>query len=259
MTSVAPAIGAPNTSAASGFDPFGTVNERPAICTAMPDEAAFFTALASRQSAPLRVGMAAFQAITFADAEVLLVTSGIGLVNAAAAATLAITRFGANLLISAGSAGGMGAGVRVGDVVIGNETAYTFADATAFGRYVKGQVPQMPATYQASPDLVRAALAATEDGLQAYVGLLISSDAFITANNFTGIVQDFPTAQAADMETAALAQVAYSFDKPWVAVRGISDLCGPVAADDFVTHLADVAALSARVVHRVIRNLAVGN
>jgi len=226
----------------------GSVTGEPgriAICTAMGEEAAFFQALSTRASEPGIVGKASFQVLTIAGIEVLLVTSGIGLVNAAAAATIAITQFGATALISAGSAGGMGAEVQVGDVVIGTETQYTFADATAFGHYVKGQVPQMPASYQTNPQLVNLL---KSDGLRTHLGAIISSDAFVTAHNFAAISKDFPAAQAADMETAAIAQVAYLFGVPWVAVRGISDLCGPAAAEDFATHLDGAAALSAQMV-----------
>ena len=52
------------------------------------------------------------------------------------------------VLVSAGSAGGLGVGVRVGDVVVGSSYVLADADARAFG-YVLGQVPGMPASYPA--------------------------------------------------------------------------------------------------------------
>lgn len=245
----------------------------PAICAAMPDEAALISAVAKPLGEPTKVGGATFQRIDIANTPALLVTSGIGLTNAAAAATIAVTQFGADLLISAGSAGGMGTDVKVGDIVIGTETKYTFADATAFGKYELGQVPQMPPSYLADPQLITAvaqrsqpaprsqatpsphadsgssaSIPASPGNLTTHQGLIISSDAFITANNFNSVADNFPTALAADMETAAIAQVAYLFGVPWLAVRGISDLCGPAAADDFVTHLDDAAALSAQAI-----------
>ncbi|MDR2704061.1 MAG: 5'-methylthioadenosine/S-adenosylhomocysteine nucleosidase [Cellulomonadaceae bacterium] len=219
-----------------------------AICVAMDSEAAPFRELAVTCSAETVVGQARFQRLTFAKGtEALLVISGIGLVNAAVAASTAVQQFGADILVSSGSAGGVGSGVKVGDVVIGNEATHSFADATAFGEYVVGQIPRMPPTY-----LSKTPLAGVATGLEAEMkihrGPAISGDAFVSAHNFDAVTKNFPTALAADMETAAIAQVAHLFGIHWLAVRGISDLCGPAAADDFVTHVDDAAARAAAVV-----------
>jgi len=245
-----------------------------AILVAMEEELAPFLATATTRhpAAPERgsqdLAGARFLEIEINNIRVLLVTTGIGLVNAAIAATLAITRFSADTLISCGSAGGVGKGVRVGDVVVATETCYSSADATAFTNYALGQIPQMPARFVADANLVRdsallnaGALTPQNDGgggpakSAVHRGLTLSSDAFIWEKNYADYVGKFPDALATDMETAAIGQVAYKFGVPWVSIRAISDLCGPQGPDDFKTHIDGAAEIAAQAVTQLLSKL----
>jgi len=258
----------------------------PAILVAMPEELAPFLPAFEEAAGRLettktkQLAGATFRKIEVDGKPALLVTTGIGLVNAAAAATLAISEFGADLLISSGSAGGVGQDVRVGDVVVSAETCYSTADATAFTNYALGQIPQMPPRFIANAALLRArdsvtpavasaqndggvvSLPSVEEPVTAvskprelHQGLILSSDAFIWEKNYADYVGKFPDALATDMETAAIGQVAYKFGVPWVSVRGISDLCGPAGPDDFYTHLDGAANIAAEVVMQLVRDL----
>jgi adenosylhomocysteine nucleosidase len=213
----------------------------------MAEELEPYLAKASTITEQLEIGSARFSTAKIEGKRVLLVQSGIGLVNAAVASTIAVVQFGATSLISAGSAGGIGAGVRVGDVVIGNQARFSTADATAFTHYEHGQIPQMPAVYESCLETTPSWFNGFNS--QVHAGEVISSDAFVWEKNFADITQKFPAALAADMETAAIAQVAYKFGVKWLAVRGISDLCGP---NDFNEHLDTAAALSADVTMRLV-------
>lgn len=79
----------------------------------------------------------------------MLVKSGIGKVEAGISTALLITKFNADVVINSGSAGGIGEGLSVGDVVVSTETAYHDADARAAG-YEYGQLPGQPSRFQAS-------------------------------------------------------------------------------------------------------------
>ena len=66
-----------------------------------------------------------------------------------------------------------------------------------------------------------------------------------TADLFDGVL-------ATDMESSAIAQTARSFNAPFLAIRGISDLCGPASDADFLTHVDDAAERSTEVVAAVL-------
>lgn len=217
------------------------------VVAAMEEEIAPFEQRADRLAHQRHVGMARSVIATAGGRQILLVRSGIGAVNAATAAVLAVHAVRTPVVVSAGSAGGLGSGVRVGDVVIGDEYAFAGADASAFG-YVPGQIPGMPASYPGAPALVERA----QQRPGVLVGAMVSGDSFVDATNVDEVRARFPRALTADMETAAIAQVCYSFGIPYVAVRGVSDLCGPTAGEDFRLAVDDVAALSADVALELI-------
>jgi len=227
------------------------------VVTAMADESAPFMARADVVGDSTPMGHAEHRLLTIGGRQVLLVQCGIGLVNSATAAAVAIQGTHPRAIISAGTAGGVGLDVRVGDVVVGSEYVYAGADARAFG-YELGQVPGMPEVYEAEQVLHDAALTALVD-VRVMTGTVLSGDAFIDASRVDRIRTMFPTAVAIDMESAALAHTAHLYGVPFLSVRGISDLCGPIAGTDFLAHVDDAADRSATVVIEVLRRLAVAD
>ncbi|MCC2321769.1 5'-methylthioadenosine/S-adenosylhomocysteine nucleosidase [Cellulomonas xiejunii] len=217
------------------------------VVTAMGVEASPFLDRASAVGDEVEVVGARRRVLDMNGARVLLVTCGIGIVNAASAATLALHGTGARVALSAGSAGGLGLDVRVGDVVVGATTVFGAADARVFG-YALGQVPGMPARFDADPALLTAAAGVDAGGPTVRTGLIVSSDVFVDAERAVGMREAFPDALACDMESTALAQAAYLAGVPFLSVRGISDLCGPIAGVDFSAHVDDAAERSATVV-----------
>lgn len=189
--------------------------------------------------------------------ELVLVRSGIGLVAAASALATALTRLAPAVVLSAGTAGGLGREVEVGDVCVSTTLAYTDADATAFG-YAHGQTPGQPAVFEADaavlarveevgPAALRASTASS-GGARIRAGQMLAGNSFVTAANVGRARELFPGAVSTDMESTALAQVAASAGIPFASVRGVSDLCGPEAGQDFHIGAHEAAARSAAVV-----------
>ena len=189
--------------------------------------------------------------------ELVLVRSGIGLVAAASALATALTRLAPAVVLSAGTAVGLGREVEVGDVCVSTTLAYTDADATAFG-YAHGQTPGQPAVFEADaavlarveevgPAALHGATASSGDA-RIRAGQMLAGNSFITAANVGRARELFPGAVSTDMESTALAQVAASARIPFASVRGVSDLCGPEAGQDFHIGAHEAAARSAAVV-----------
>ena len=74
--------------------------------------------------------------------EVALLQSGIGKVAAAIGTTALLQLAKPDVVLNTGSAGGVAKGLKVGDIVISDETRYHDADVTAFG-YEKVNYPQI--------------------------------------------------------------------------------------------------------------------
>ena len=227
-----------------------------AIIGAMEQEIAL---LQSRIAQPQheKVAHVAITRGTLAGKPILLAQSGIGKVNAAITTTVLLEKYQAACVINTGSAGGLQGGMKQGDVIVGIQTAHHDADATAFG-YVIGQLPQMPARYEADAALVehaaRAAIAF--DGAAIHRGLIVSGDQFINhPDKIARIRTHFPDALAVEMEAAAIAQTCYQFARPCVIIRALSDLADGEAEYSFETFLQMAATHSAEMVENLVKSL----
>ena len=228
------------------------------VLVAMPEEAAPLTArleAAQQLETPFAVGVAATRG-TLAGTDAVVVTTGIGIAAASAAATWAILTTSPGLVVAAGSCGGLASDVEVGTLIVGETFTYSIADATAFG-YAPGQVPGGPERFTARAAWVDAAeqaalrAEARSGGHGVRRGLMLSGDAFVTAEIAAPMRERFPAALSADMETTASARTAEALGVPFVALRAVSDLCGPAAGQQFHLELEVVAETSAAAVEQL--------
>lgn len=192
------------------------------------------------------------------DSALLLVQTGIGKVNAACAAALTIEKFAPAAIINIGSAGGFAPNVRLGDIVVGTEALYSDADATCFG-YAPGQIPKMPPVYPADEGLLRLAEQLAKEPEFAGIvrfGAILTADAFMSDPALAQrLARLFPTAFAADMEGAAIAQAAYQCGTPCLNLRSISDIAGDNAAQSFDANLDQAARTAAGFFTRLARSI----
>jgi adenosylhomocysteine nucleosidase len=216
---------------------------RPLIVTAMAEEMGPFLERVTEVGDERPAGGGLLRDATVGGVPVLLLESGIGMVNAAVATTAVLTVEDVSVVISAGTAGGIG-NVGVGDVVLGSACILAEADARAFG-YELGQIPRMPARYPAHPHLVEIVETLA---LPVVSGLVLSSDTFVTQARAETMLRDFPETRCVDMESAALAQTCYRLGVPFATIRGISDAGDTDAASDFAGHVGLAAERSAAVV-----------
>ena len=235
------------------------------VVVAMQEEAEpFLHALPGRAHAPAveLPGPAQAWSLDLDGREVVLLRCGIGLVAAASALASALAQVAPGAIVSAGTTGGLGRTVEVGDVCACTEAAYNDVDATAFG-YAPGQTPGQPAVFPADAALVARvrevggaalrAATATSGASRVHVGQMLAGGSFVTAANVGATRSLFPQAVSTDMETTAVAQVARAHATPFLSVRGVSDLCGPEAGQDFHIGADEAAARSAAVVLAVLR------
>lgn len=195
--------------------------------------------------------------------EVVLMLCGIGKVASALSTTLLIERAGVRRLLFTGVAGGLGTGVRVGDVVVARSFIQHDLDVSPlFARHV---VPDLGVSELHCDDSLTLALAEAarqvladpgpglaELGLQGarlHQGLMISGDRFVsTAAESQALRTQLPQALAVEMEGAAMAQVCAAYGVPCGMVRTISDRADDQAHLDFNRFLASVASPMSRAI-----------
>ncbi|PTM53231.1 5'-methylthioadenosine/S-adenosylhomocysteine nucleosidase [Desmospora activa] len=189
--------------------------------------------------------------------DVVILQSGIGKVNAAIGTTLMIQNQQPDYIINSGCAGGFHPDLAVGDIVISTEIRHHDVDATIFG-YEYGQVPQMPAFYQADPVLVTMAAKAAQThlDLRVHQGLIASGDSFMSDDNRVALIKSkYPHLYAAEMEAAAIAQVCHQFRIPFVVIRSISDIAGQDAKLSYEQFMELAAERSAQIALSMLAQL----
>ena len=188
---------------------------------------------------------------------VVLALSKIGKVAAATTAAALIERFGAGRIVFTGVAGGLKAGVQVGDVVVAGSFVQHDMDASPlFARY---EVPLYGRAGFSTDDamtglLLAAAQAAFATGqtppgfaqAKVHCGLIASGDRFVGAAAQSQALQNALLAAghdalAVEMEGAAVAQVCHDYGVPFAAVRTISDRADDSAHVDFQEFVDKVA------------------
>lgn len=191
---------------------------------------------------------------------VVLALSRIGKVAAATTAAALLEHFQARAVLFTGVAGGVGANVNVGDVVLARQfVQHDMNAAPLFPRY---EVPLTattvwPTDTDWSERLLQAArhslMGAQYEGhtVQIHQGLIATGDQFVcAATQATLLCQDLNasghSALAVEMEGAAVAQVCADYGVPFAAVRTISDRADDSAHVDFPQFVRSVASVYAR-------------
>jgi adenosylhomocysteine nucleosidase len=190
-------------------------------------------------------------------AEVILLKSGIGKVNAAMSTSILLEKYKPDLIINTGSAGGFSPALNVGDIVISSEVRHHDVDVTVFN-YEYGQVPHLPAAFSADEKLIKTAEKAAEEieGIQIVRGLIATGDSFMNDPVKVEFVRTkFDNLQAVEMEAAAIAQVAYQFKTPFVIIRALSDIAGKESNISFDQFLEKAALHSATLVMKMVAAL----
>ncbi len=198
----------------------------------------------------------------WAGQDVVLVLSKVGKVAAATTSAVLIEAFDVKSVLFTGVAGGMGAGVKVGDVVVADAfIQHDLNSAPLFPRY---EIPLYGrSTFDCDPGLSAVLFEAAKLGLAGvgdhfhhnllleaptvHCGLIASGDQFVC--DLKAAAQMRADLQAAghqplavEMEGAAVAQVCHDYGLPFAAMRTISDRADDQAHLDFSAFVNQVAS-----------------
>lgn len=213
-----------------------------------------------------RIGGRDYHCGVLAGRECVIVLARVGKVAAAATVVTLIHAFDVEAIVFTGVAGGIGPGVAVGDIVIGDVVMQHDLDASPlFPRY---EIPLLGMSRLPSRASMSDAMAACASaflahdmsadiapderaafGLQApqvHRGLIVSGDCFVSgATHADDILAALPDALCVEMEGGAVAQVCFEYGVPFTLVRTISDRADAQAATDFMRFVNGVASVYA--------------
>lgn len=182
---------------------------------------------------------------------ILLIKSGIGKVNGAMAAMHAAEE-GADIIINTGLAGGIDASLNQGDIVLASRVCYH--DVWCGEPNKIGQVQDLPLYFETPKEIIQNI---QKSAPQFKVGLTVTGDQFLTdVKRLKEIKSEFKDALAVDMESAAIAHVAYVKHKQFISLRIISDVVGKVGQfEQFEEFMKNTPQTAAEMVDTTIRVL----
>ncbi|MFL9895072.1 5'-methylthioadenosine/adenosylhomocysteine nucleosidase [Paraburkholderia sp. RL17-381-BIF-C] len=247
----------------SAIDPSlggASVSHRPlGILAALPQELGDLLE-AMRAEAGVRTithGQRDYHLGTVHGAPCVVTLARVGKVAAAATVSALIHAFDVEAIVFTGVAGGVGAEVRVGDIVVADTLLQHDLDASPL--FPRFEVPLLGVSHFSADAALAAQLAAAcecfvaEDGAasaarfgtrepRVHRGLIISGDQFVaSAAGVRALREALPNALAVEMEGAAIAQVCHEYGVPCAVVRTISDTADDHAPASFVSFLTEIA------------------
>lgn len=201
-----------------------------AILCALPAEIAPFKRALQLKQLPQSGGILCWRA-EYGAKTMTLVQTGVGKVQAAAAAQQVIMEYAPDAMLSCGTAGSLGVQERIGDVVLGASTVQhdygfilpeTFIPFGFHLRRPRGKALFLR-EFPADVNLLNIAKALEIENVRTFSGKILSGDQviFSTAKR-AALAQQFQ-ALAVDMESAAIAQICAIHQIPCLAVRSLSD------------------------------------
>lgn len=157
----------------------------------------------------------------------ILIKSGVGKVNAARTTQVLLDNFEVEFVINAGAAGAVNYLLNIGDIVIAKHVVQHDFDITAFG-HSKGYITGVGDKVQCDLGLVSAfenmLKNLPELSYNIKLGIVASGDIFCTSIDMKNKINSKFNADVVDMECAAVGQVCYLDNIPFISIRCISDV-----------------------------------
>lgn len=159
---------------------------------------------------------------TISDVEVVVLFSGVCKVNAAIATQILIDIYHVNIIINAGTAGGMNQNLEIFDTVISTEVAYHDVAPNILTEFHPWLETMFFKADQGLLNLTKMAVDKLGQNYKVYWGRMVTGEAFVADEGRQKINEQFEPLTV-DMETASIAHVCYVNNIPFVSIRCITD------------------------------------
>lgn len=202
---------------------------------------------------------------------VAIAWTGIGKVNAAMTSTLLMEYLRPSEVIFTGIAGALNPALEPGDIVIAQRTAqHDLGVWLETGLKNRGEINRFtgqrnPTFFMADKRLLRLAELAAEQGqlesiegrraARVITGVVVTGDTFVMSASKCAQLRADLGAEAVEMEGAAVAQICYQWNVPFIAIRAITDRADKQAMGDVETFQHVAAKNAAEVTAGIVRLL----
>ena len=195
---------------------------------------------------------------TLGGKDVVIVKCGMGKVNAGICAHTLINDFGCTKIINTGVAGSLDNRIDIGDIVVSTDAVQHDYDVEAIG-FKKGEIPYTGMVAFSADEALRAeaveAVQQSAPDVHVFEGRVCSGDQFIsTKEQKETIISNFG-GMCCEMEGAAIAQVCYLYNTPFVIIRAISDKPDETEIVDYQVFEPQAAARCAAIVQYMVEKL----
>ncbi len=158
--------------------------------------------------------------------KIIVVKCGVGKVNAARVTQILIDTFNVKCVINVGAAGALSPLLNIGDIVIGEKLIQHDFDITAFDHdkgYITGVGDYIYSDIELIEKFKKAANNLKEKDYKIKTGIIATGDIFCTDIEMKNKIFSKFDADCVEMEGAAIAQVCYLDNIPFIVIRSISD------------------------------------
>ena len=158
--------------------------------------------------------------------KIIVVKCGVGKVNAARVTQILIDSFNVKSVINVGAAGALNPFLNIGDIVIGEKLIQHDFDITAFDHdkgYITGVGDYIYSDSELIEKFENAANNLKEKDYKIKKGIIATGDIFCTDIEMKNKIFSKFNADCVEMEGAAIAQVCYLDNIPFIVIRSISD------------------------------------
>ena len=191
---------------------------------------------------------------TISNTEVVVLFSGVCKVNAAIATQILIDTFRVNVIINAGTAGGMNEKLKIFDTVISTEVAYHDVAPNILTEFH----PWLETVFfKADQELLRVSKNVVDKlGLSHNVfwGRMVTGEVFIADEGREKINEQFEPLTV-DMETASIAHVCYVNNIPFISVRSITDTASHSGTEHFEENCEKAAGIAKEITVALLAEL----
>ena len=222
------------------------------ICAADRELAPFLPSMEAEKTT--EKAMLKFHEGKIVGIEVVALYSGVCKVNAAVAAQILIDTYHADIIVNAGTAGGMNSELEILDTVISTEVAYHDVASGILTEFH----PWMKTVYFEADhellELTKRAVGRLEMESKVYWGRMVTGEAFIEDEGRERINKQFEPLTV-DMETASIAHVCYVNRIPFIAIRCVTDTAEHSGSEHFEENCGKASCIAKNITVAFLKEL----